>query len=198
MCEIFEISLDALVGRTPPAGISVAPVPSPAAADRTLQKILGLILIAVSLLGRILVLCFPFPPSGGELYVLLPFLLGAFVCGILCLVLKSHVGYWCTWVILSPLSILTSQIVGLPIIGAIGIVQLLVFVAMSVWCAKSFPPLPSPGKGKKAVLITACALCLLCYIAVLILVPFCPFFLLLNFSLYAALALLLTYTVRSF
>lgn len=196
MCEIFDISLDELVGRKTAEEAPSVPVTTPPTAERMFQKILGLILIVFSLLGRILILLLPLPPNGEGLYVLLPFSLSIFVCGILCLVLKSHVGYWCTWAILSPITLLTPHVAGLPVLGAIGVAQLFAFAAMSVWCAKSFAPLPSQGKGKKVVLITACALCLLCYVAVLLFAPSYPLFLFLNFPLYAALALLLTCTVR--
>lgn len=198
MCDIFEISLDQLAGRE-----TCAPAPSPdipqkaAPTALTPIKVPGIVLIGIALLGGVLapLLLVMYPENR---YILRPLLLAILACGVICLCLKEHIGYWCTWSALFPLCFLTPHIAALPVLSAIGGLQLLCFVAVALWAAKRFPPLPTQVTGKRvALLISLCLLCLLYWAAALFLVPyFVLLHCLLNALHYAALVVLLTYIAR--
>jgi transcriptional regulator with XRE-family HTH domain len=190
MCDIFGVSLDHLAGRTP-----TTPAPIHAPNEAAPYRSLGAVLIGVAIFGAVLLLLLA--QNIEDLYILLPFLLGVLACGVFCLCLKAHVGYWCTWAVLAPISVLTPHICGLPFISAIGGTQLLIFVSMTFWASRSFSAANvKTGVFKTATLIAAAFLCLVSYAALMILAPFFSLYLFLNFTLYAAFALLLTYTVR--
>lgn len=196
MCDIFEITLDQLTGRQERPS-APAPEMPPKAAPNTLTptRVLGVVLIGISLLGgRLAPLLVMYPESR---YVLGPLLLAILACGIICLCLKKHVGYWCTWSALFPLCFLIPHIAGLPVLSAIGGMELLCFVAIALWATKRFPPLAVRVTGKRlTLLISLCLLCLLAWAAALFLIPYFMLLCLVNCLLYAALAVLLTYTAR--
>ncbi|MBQ8339695.1 MAG: helix-turn-helix transcriptional regulator [Clostridia bacterium] len=199
MCDIFEITLDQLTGREGRSPVPAPDTPQKAASITALTpvKVLGIVLIGVALLGGVLAppLLVMYP---GNRYVLRPLLLAILACGVICLCLKQHVGYWCTWSALFPLCFLTPHIAALPVLSVIGGLQLLCFAAVVLWAAKRFPPLPVRVTGKwVALLISLCLLCLSGWAAALFLVPyFVLYYLLLNGLLYAALVVLLTYVAR--
>lgn len=198
MCDIFEITLDQLTGREGhlPAPSPDTPQKAAAPAALTPIRVLGVVLIGIALLGGVWapLLLVMHPESR---YVLRPLLLAILACGIICLCLKKNVGYWCTWSALFPLCFLTPHIAALPVLSVIGGLQLLCFVAVVLWAAKRFPPLPVRVTGKRvALLISLCLLFLSCWVAALFLVPYYVLHSLLNGLLYAALVVLLTYVAR--
>lgn len=102
LCDLFGVTLDELVGRgdaeekqsAPSASTSVQPnaQPAPNTALST-QKIVGYILLAVSLLGGILLAIFVDPAPA--VFIALPML----ICAIVCLEVKRRAGYWCMWTV---------------------------------------------------------------------------------------------------
>ena len=197
MCEIFGITLDQLTGReicSPTPSTDIPPKTAPV--SLTPVKVLGIVLIGIALLGRIFtpLLLVMYPKDA---YLLLPLLLATLVCGFICLCLKKHIGYWCTWTALVPLCFLIPRMVGLPILSGIGGMQLLCFVAVVIWTATRFPPLSVPVSGKRvALLIALCLLCLSAHVAALFLFPHFFLLYLANCISYAAMVVLLTYTTR--
>ena len=192
MCNIFDVSLDQLAGRTP-----TAPAPSPihTPSEAAPYRPLGAVLIGVAIFGAMLLLLLAHNVE--DLYILLPGLLAVLICGVLCLRLKAHVGYWCTWAALAPVSVLTPHICGLPYLSAIGGAQLLIFAGMTFWASKSFSAAKIKISAVKTIMLIAAAfLCVAFYAALMMLAPFFSLYLFLNFALYFAFSLLLTYAVR--
>ena len=97
MSDLFQVTLDVLVGRSSPA--PVAPTPSAVGniAAMSPQQIVGAtLLICAFVLSVILTL------TSGILSGLLP-PIPLVVCGIICLVCKRRAGLWCAWALFLPL-----------------------------------------------------------------------------------------------
>ncbi|MBQ8684462.1 MAG: helix-turn-helix transcriptional regulator [Clostridia bacterium] len=95
LCDLFGVTLDALTGRTATQGGGKAeaftPFPATPAVSQT--KVVGYILLAVSLLGSLLLTLI-------QLYhLLLVVALPVLLCSVLCLALPRRAGYWCLWVV---------------------------------------------------------------------------------------------------
>lgn len=93
LCDAFGVSLDELTGRTPtppeqPA--ASAPARDPAL---TPQKIVGYILLVISLLAALV-----FVVLEREPYLYLVTVLPVLGCSLICLLVKNKAGYWCVWV----------------------------------------------------------------------------------------------------
>ena len=125
MCDIFEISLDELVGRqkkearSDPTGDSKIK-----ASTFTLVKTVGCILLALSLIGSIL--AFLFAKDSEILFI---FLLTILVCGFICLFGKQNIGYWCAWVIAAPFHIFPFYIIFLKL-NIVIVLQIIFYLVM--------------------------------------------------------------------
>ena len=95
LCDLFGVSLDELTGRTAErAGDKAEDFTAPPPASTVPQtKIVGYILLGVSLLGGLLLMLFQL------VEVLLLVALPMLVCSILCLSVRRRAGYWCLWVV---------------------------------------------------------------------------------------------------
>ena len=196
LCDHFGISLDELTGRTPqdrevkqPAGIVEK------AAVFTHEKIVGYILLAATLVASILL--FILAKDIEDFYVPLPFMLSAFACSLICLCVKSNIGYWCTWAALAPICILSCSIVGLPILLTTAIMQMIVCVVMTIIANKRLKAYAvKTSKLKSVLLIAGVILVVSGYIATLLFPVFDRIRIcIVNYIAYSALALLLTYSV---
>lgn len=127
LCDIFEVSLDEITGRQPKEAKEPVIVVEKQS-QVTTQKIIGLILLTVSLLGGILLLLLA--DTKEATYIATPILLAAFAASLICLFVKEHAGYWCGWAALTPLAIFTPYVMGMPIVGASLITQIVFFAAM--------------------------------------------------------------------
>ena len=123
MCDIFGVTLDELAGRSTEQKAEQKANPPEKSTAVTPPKLIGCILLAVSLLGSIMALVFA--EYEEEFYVIFPFLLAMLACAILYLCIREHIGYWCAWVIFAPISLLTPYMVKLPILSGIVIIQIL-------------------------------------------------------------------------
>ena len=196
MCDVFGVTLDELTGRTPQekeVEKTVRIVEKPLAL--TPAKIVGYILLAATLVASILL--FTLAIDIEDFYIPLPLLLSSFVCSLVCLCVKSNVGYWCTWAALAPVCILSFSIVGLPILTTTGITQIIVYVVMTIIANKKFKDYTvKPSKLKLILLIAGFIMGMAAYIVGLIFAPIdwigmC----IVNYTTYSALAILLTYSV---
>ena len=95
LCDVFGVTLDELTGRVEREGSDkvttftplVVPQPVPQA------KIVGYILLVLSLLGGLLLLLFQ------QMELLMMVVLPMLLCSVICLSVRRHAGYWCLWVI---------------------------------------------------------------------------------------------------
>lgn len=98
LCDIFEISLDELAGRSKPEptelSVMAAPVKNPALTQR---KIVGYILLGLSIVAALLFLFLRDLFYDGVWGWFQPIVLPLFCCGLVCLSDRDHVGYRCFW-----------------------------------------------------------------------------------------------------
>ena len=106
MCDIFEVSLDELVGRCNKNQAPAETHPSPVSPFTT-QKIVGYILLTVSLFGWILLAIFADPIIA--ILLAQPML----NCAIVCLTVKQRAGYYCIWVVWFVYDLLVFYIMGI-------------------------------------------------------------------------------------
>lgn len=196
ICDIFNITLDELTGRE-----STQEIQSPQTiiveknSSITVSKILGCILISISLIGLIL-LCL-LAHDIEDLYIPVPVLISVFVCGILCLCLKTNIGYWCTWVAFAPLSILTPHVIGMPVLFVMcGTHVVLLCVMYAIGTKQLLPLSRNATKNSLVFIITGWVVSVLLYISLLFLPLEWFTKCLINYVLYIVFAALLTYTIR--
>ena len=132
LCDLFGVSLDELIGRTAEreGGKDESFTPPSAAPAVSQTKIVGYILLAVSLLGALLLVL-------TQLYHLLlvvavPVLLGS----MLCLILPRRAGYWCLWVVWQAMEFMllfgVSLITGARLFPGFAVV-LLTIIGVAAW-----------------------------------------------------------------
>ena len=128
MCDLFDVTLDTLTGRTPKeSSQDTFTSVTRSAPPFTTANIVGYILLAVSLIAGALI----FVIDVDSFLMSFPFLLPILACGIICLCVKRNIGYWCVWAALSPLCVMTFYFLGLPILSTTGGTQIIVFIIMS-------------------------------------------------------------------
>ena len=172
----------------------------------TFTKIVGLILLTVTLIAGVLL--FLLVRDIEDYFIPLAILLSTFTCSIICLSVKANAGYWCAWAALAPICILSPHIVGIPILTATGITQILIFIVMGLVANKTFHNCKVKTSKAKSILIIMGFLVGICsYIMPPILAlrvvddgmsavrynwfGMCIF----NYLIYTFLALLLTYSI---
>ena len=127
LCDIFEVSLDEITGRdrTKPESNSSVKLEKKTS---TAQKVIGYILFAFSLLFGLIVLLFG--NNEGDYIILLPIALAILVCGLLCLFAGEKAFYWCLWTVFAPITVLTPQLVGFPVLSTLTAVLSIVIIIM--------------------------------------------------------------------
>lgn len=127
LCDLFNVSLDEITGRETHEQehdeVSKSKDKSSSA-----QKIIGYILFGFSLLLGLFVILFGH--NEGDYIVLLPLSLAIMVCGLLCLFAGRKAFYWCIWTIFAPITVLTPQLIGFPILSTLTTILFVVFVIM--------------------------------------------------------------------
>ena len=194
MCDVFEVTLDELTERSPQKEVAPANKVIERTSSFTPQNAVGCILLAASLIGGILL--FVFSNDIESSFILFPVILALLACGIICLCLKNNVGYWCVWSAFAPVTIFTPHIVGLPILSGIGIAQIIFFVIMAVYAVKKLKcPNFKVDTSKTYPLIIAWIICAALYAVTLFVLPLGFIsMVLINYVVYAAFALMITYT----
>ena len=97
LCDIFEISLDELAGRSKPEPKEIlvaSPAKNPALTQR---KIVGYILLGLSIVAALLFLFLRDLFYEGVWVWFQPIVLPLFCCGLVCLSDRNHVGNRCFW-----------------------------------------------------------------------------------------------------
>ena len=194
LCDVFGVTLDELAERTPPRDSAPTITVIEKTSSFTPQKAVGCILLAAALIGGILL--FVFSNDIESSFILFPIILALLVCGIICLCLKSNVGYWCIWSAFAPVTVLTPHIVGLPILSGIGIAQIIFFIIMAVYAVKKLKcPSFKVDASKTYPLIIAWIICAALYAVTLFVLPLGFIsMVMVNYVVYAAFALMITYT----
>ena len=98
LCDIFEISLDELAGRSKPESKEPAAMAAPAKNPAlTQRKIVGYILLGASIVAAFLFLFLRDLFYDSALFWFLTIVPPMFCCSLVCLSSKGHVGYRCFW-----------------------------------------------------------------------------------------------------
>lgn len=200
MCDVFGVSLDDLTGREqkeeiPPSVTFIEKSPT-----LTAQKIVGIVLLSISLIGS--VLAFILTDDTEQVFILLPFLSAMFVCSLICFLVKYNVGYWCAWAAFSPINILSPFVVALPVFSSIGGSLIIFCIVMAFIANKLFNNTHVEiKKGKTIAIIVGWSAYVVLFIAKILLAHFSTNssyvfnFTLINIVSYIVIPLLLTYTV---
>ena len=205
LCDVFGVTLDELAcretGETVTSPSAAAPMEK-AAPSMTCQRIIGCILLAVSLLALILICIFAKHPD--EVYLPLLSAASLLACSLICLLAKQHAGYWCVWSLAAPVALLSPYIVGLHILRVIKIACIVFLIVMAFAAGKLFAAeTVTVGRKKSILVISGWVLLLGLYgaaqvsfhRAVIDSIPGLLPYIAVNLLGYVGTALLLTYTV---
>ncbi len=191
MCDVFGITLDELTGRTPQQKDDAKTVMVVKSAS-TPSNIVGYILLSTTLIASILLLVL----NVDIFLISFPFLLSTLVCSIICLCVKSNIGYWCTWAALAPVCTISFYIIGLPFLSTTGGTQIIVYIVMTIVANKKFKGHTVQTSKSRSVLL---ALGFIVGVAIFVALIFIPLnwisMCIINYIIYYSLALLLTYSV---
>lgn len=168
----------------------------------TTQKVIGYILLTVSLIAGILVSLLS--ESDEELFILLPVVLSILACSLICLFVEQKAGYWCVWAVFAPITLMTPFIVGLSFLNGLNFVILCFYAIMFFVAEKLFidKEILTNSKKNRFVIIywvVLISLRIFSYIsikttAISSAVGFLPYSLL-NLLMYIGVAVLMTYTI---
>ena len=202
LCDEFGVSLDEIAGRKTnfeeTKNINTSKEKTSSA-----QKIIGYILFTFSLLLGVVLLIFGHNP--GDYIILLPVALSIMVCGLLCLFAGNKAFYWCMWAIFAPITVLTPQLVGFPVLSVLTIILIIVFVIMFFVANAVFKDTIVKIRRKKTILLILAWLIPIWVYSLLYCIYTIPMpsniayntlvSIMINFVLYALVAVLETYTV---
>ena len=151
LCDVFSVTLDELTGRAASGERNISPAVPAAECPARHQRVIGYILLAVSLLAAIIV--WALTEREEDLYIPVPAIAAALTCSLLCLFVRQHAGYWCIWTVAAPIVLLSPYLVGMPVCTTSNIL-FVVFAAIMVLAAKKlFPEATVKSSGKKTVFI---------------------------------------------
>jgi len=138
MCDLFDVTLDELACRNTNEKEQRSHLENTAERERTTtqQKIIGYILLTVSLLAGIIV--WLFAENESDLDVPIPIIAVTLACSLICLFVKQKAGYWCAWAIAAPLVLLSPHLVGLPFLTAVNLMLVVISVIMAFVAKKLF------------------------------------------------------------
>ncbi len=145
LCDTFHLSLDALTGRVS----CDETVPTDHSADFSAhQRIIGYILLAVSLIAAVLIALL----AKEETTAILSALIAAavFACSLVCLSVRRHAGYWCAWIAFAPITVLSPFIVSLHIFRFGALVLLIWYGIMGGFAKKQFGGQRIPANRRRA------------------------------------------------
>ena len=127
LCDVFDVSLDEITGRKTNFEEAKDTNTLKEKTSST-QRIIGYILFTFSLLLGLVTLIFGH--NAGDYYIMLPVTLSLMVSGLLCLFAGKKAFYWCIWTIFAPITVLTPQLIGFPILSTLTTILFVVFVIM--------------------------------------------------------------------
>ena len=156
LCDIFEVSLDELVGREEfERNTNVLISQSPTVAP---HKISAYVLLGVTILGAIITLVTA-PPA---IYLCIPLL----ICTIICFKVKKHAWFWCAWVTYLVLECYLSLGIRADIMHISKIIFIVIMTLLNIICIKDIPTLP---KNKRMIILIISELVVLCSLGAIIL-----------------------------
>ena len=168
----------------------------------TTQKVIGYILLTVSLIAGILVSLLS--ESDEELFILLPVVLSILACSLICLFVEQKAGYWCVWAVFAPITLMTPFIVGLSFLNGLNFMLLCFYIIMFFVAKRLFAEKEIETSRKKSLSVVACwvalvGLCVFSYVSaytsvISTAIGLLPYSLLKLF-IYIGVALLMPYTV---
>ncbi len=153
LCDVFDITLDELAGRemnrknNDNANTSTEKTEHPTAQ----QKIIGYILLSVSLFAGILI--WIFAENEDQLYIPLPIIVSALTCSLICLFVKEKAGYWCAWSAAAPIVLFSPHTVGLPALSLINTNLIAFAIIMALVARKLFENKKITINRKKNILV---------------------------------------------
>ncbi len=114
------------------------------------QRIIGYILLAVSLIAGILI---PLLASSEEsIFFALIISAAVLCCSVICLFAKHNAGYWCAWAVASPLLSFSTYIVGLNFLFRLNL-SLVLFYAIMFFVARKIFNIDIAVSNKKTKLL---------------------------------------------
>lgn len=156
LCDVFEISLDELVGREKLERST--PLVLQQSSTVASHKISAYVLLGVTILGAIITLVTA-PPA---IYLCIPLLIST----IICFKVKKHAWFWCVWVTYLVLECYLSSGIRADIMHVSKIVFLVIMTILNIVCIKDIPALP---KNKRMIILIISELVVLCSLGAIIL-----------------------------
>ncbi len=165
------------------------------------QKVIGYILLTVSLLAGVLVTLFA--QTDDQIFILLPIVFSVFACAVVCLSVKQRAEYWCIWAALSPITLLLPFIIWLSALNRINIIAICFYIIMFFYAKRVFDKIPITTKNKRFIIIGWSAWIILRIVSYVLitnritdsLLDILPY-MFMNLGLYTGVAVLITYTAR--
>ena len=195
LCDIFDVTLDELIGRKQKDEVQSNTATTVKDLPSAHQKTIGYILVAVSLIAGILVGLIA--DSEEQIVILVPIILCAFICSLICLTLKHNAGYWCIWAAAAPVVSVSPYMVGIANLNLANLFCILFIAVMAFVASKVIDNYSvSPTKKNKVSIASGWAV-ILSIRVIFYLLPNPPWFLYNIIALfsYIATAFLLTRTV---
>lgn len=124
LCNVFDITLDELTGRTQPASKTSVLTP-PHSTAFTTQKVAGYILLTFALLTSLLLARF-----AADLFMFILVVQPLLLSSLVCLRVRKCAGYWCLWAVFLSLEFFFPFVMGLSILKATYVVRLVFLVIM--------------------------------------------------------------------
>lgn len=132
LCDVFGVTLDELTCREVQEKSKTSPIVTVVKNESPMkhQKVIGYILLAVSLLAGIFI--WVFVEREEELYIPIPIIVSALTCSLLCLFVKQNAGYWCAWAVAAPIVLLSPHFVrfSIPVVTNLLLVIFAVFMTL--------------------------------------------------------------------
>ena len=149
LCDVFDVTLDELAGRERTVSVPSAPTPGtastpqspeqPISAVNSSQRVVGYILLTVSLLA---ILLFAVLAADPVMFIL--FVQPLLLCSIICLLVKRRAIYWCLWAIYLSAEFFSAFGIGLRILSTVQILRLAFMVIMIFVAWASFKNVTVP------------------------------------------------------
>jgi len=151
LCDVFDVTLDELTERTV-QGTKEASTVVRQSRSFSAQKIVGFLLLGFSLIVGLLLLFWG--ANIGDFLILTPISAALLLCGMLCLLQKRHVLYWCIWTAFAPILLVTPHVVGFGTASTLFPIQICFFVGM-IFAANHFFKGDPVATGRQKSLLLA-------------------------------------------
>lgn len=153
LCDVFSVTLDELTCREAKEESKTPSIVTVVEKEHPMkhQKIIGYILLAVSLLAGIII--WLFIEREEDLYIPLPTIVSALTCSLICLFVKRNAGYWCAWAVAAPITLLSPLFVGYSIPTVANLLLVIFVVFMTLVAKKVFVDVTIIPNRKKSICV---------------------------------------------